>query len=180
MSSQLGRRRAWERREERSRQLMRRARRIEVLLIRVLTALAQRGRSPTAELDAGCALSELVDVEGVSLAEVVRLCRGELALAEVEWLRRLAGPQSDVRRASDESPRLLGMTANRDELIHLIKGMPDDQVDVLLADAKRLAGSKPRGTWPPKFVGMIKDGPANGSSPEYIDTVMSRGFGSER
>lgn len=74
----------------------------------------------------------------------------------------------------------MNMTANRDELIHLIEGLPDDQVEVLLADAKRLAGSKPRGTWPPKFVGMIKDGPTNGSSPEYIDAAMSRGFGSER
>lgn len=72
------------------------------------------------------------------------------------------------------------MTAHRDELIHLIEGMPDDQVDVLLADAKRLTGSKRRGAWPPKFVGMIKDGPTNGSSPEYVDAVLSRGFGSER
>lgn len=72
------------------------------------------------------------------------------------------------------------MTANRDELIHLIEGLPDDQVDVLLAGARRLAGEKPKGTWPPKFVGMIKDGPVDGSSPEYIDAVLSRGFGSER
>ncbi|HET7386242.1 MAG TPA: hypothetical protein VFJ19_06195 [Nocardioidaceae bacterium] len=72
------------------------------------------------------------------------------------------------------------MTANRDELIHLIEGLPDDQVDVLLADARRLAGRKPKGTWPPRFAGMIKDGPKNGSSPESIDAVLSRGFGSER
>jgi hypothetical protein len=72
------------------------------------------------------------------------------------------------------------MTAKRDELIHLIEGMPDDQVDVLLADARRLAGDKPKGTWPPTFVGMIKDGPKDGSSPDYIDAALSRGFGSER
>lgn len=78
------------------------------------------------------------------------------------------------------SPTLVDMTASRDELIHLIEGMPDDQVDVLLADAKRLTGAKRRGTWPPRFVGMIKDGPGNGSSPEHIDAVLSRGFGSER
>jgi hypothetical protein len=72
------------------------------------------------------------------------------------------------------------MTANRDELIHLIEGLPDDQVDVLLSDARRLASEKPKGNWPPKFVGMIKDGPANGSTPEYIDATLSRGFGSER
>jgi hypothetical protein len=72
------------------------------------------------------------------------------------------------------------MSANRDELIHLIEGLPDDQVDVLLADARRLAGEKLKGTWPPRFVGMIKDGPTNGSLPESIDAVLSRGFGSER
>lgn len=72
------------------------------------------------------------------------------------------------------------MTASRDELIHLIEGMPDDQVDALLADARRLASARPKGTWPPKFVGMIKDGPKDGSSPAYIDATLSRGFGSER
>jgi len=72
------------------------------------------------------------------------------------------------------------MSANRDELIHLIEGLPDEQVDVLLAGARRLAGRKPKGTWPPKFVGMIKDGPENGSSSDYIDATLSRGFGSER
>lgn len=72
------------------------------------------------------------------------------------------------------------MTANRDELIHLIEGLPDDQVEVVLADVRRLTTKKPKTTWPPKFVGMLKDGPANGSSPEYVDAVLSRGFGSER
>jgi len=57
------------------------------------------------------------------------------------------------------------LTANRDELIPLIEGLPDDRVDVLLAAARRLAAGKPYGTWPPKFVGMSKDGP---SSPEHI------------
>lgn len=71
----------------------------------------------------------------------------------------------------------VAMTASRDELIHLIEGMPDDQVDALLADAKRMTGSKRQGTWPPRFVGMIKDGPANGSSPEYLDAALARGSG---
>jgi len=89
MSSQLGRRRIWERREERSRQLMRRARRIEVLVIRVLNALAQRGRSPQADLDAGCALAELIDVEGVAVAEVLQWCGGQLDRREIEGLMSL-------------------------------------------------------------------------------------------
>ena len=81
---------------------------------------------------------------------------------------------------SVRSPTVDVVTANRDELIHLIEGMPDDQVDMLLADARRLSSSKPKGTWPPKFAGMIKDGPDNGSTPEYVDSVLARGFGSER
>jgi hypothetical protein len=63
------------------------------------------------------------------------------------------------------------MTASRDELIYLIGAMPDDQIDLLLVDARRLTGSRPRGTWPPRFVGMINDGPKNGPSPEYVDAV---------
>ena len=57
--------------------------------------------------------------------------------------------------------------------MHLIEGLPDDQVETLLADT-------PKGTWPPKYFGMIENGPANGSSPEYIDSVLAQGFGSER
>jgi hypothetical protein len=72
------------------------------------------------------------------------------------------------------------MTANRDELLDLIAGLPDDQVEVLLADARRLAAAKPSKSWPPQFVGMIKDGPTEGSSPEYVDSVIAQGFGSER
>jgi len=72
------------------------------------------------------------------------------------------------------------MTANRDELIHLIEGLPDDQVHALLADTRLRTAAKTKGTWPPQFVGMLKDGPTNGSSPEYIDAVLSRGFGSDR
>lgn len=45
------------------------------------------------------------------------------------------------------SGRLAGlMTASRDELLQLIKGMSDDQVAALLMDARRLADSKVNGT----------------------------------
>ncbi|MFT3873228.1 MAG: hypothetical protein QM714_11380 [Nocardioides sp.] len=50
-------------------------------------------------------------------------------------------------------------------------------MDVLLADARRLSLTKPKRTWPPKFVGMIKDGPVDGSTPEHIDSVLAGGFG---
>ena len=180
MSSQLGRRRAWQRREERSRQLMRRARRIEVLVIRVLTAVSQRGRSTQAELDAGRALYELLHVERVSMSEVLRQCRGELDRAEIERLKTIARSQPDVHRSSEESPRLLGMTANRDELIHLIEGLPDDQVEVVLADVRRLASERPRGEWPPAFfgAGVAKDGRSDIA--RNVDEYLAEGFGRRR
>jgi hypothetical protein len=56
------------------------------------------------------------------------------------------------------------MTESRDELIHLIEGLPDDKIDVLLARARGLAAKKRKGAWPPRFVGMIKDGPTDGST----------------
>ena len=103
MNSQLGRLRKWERREERSRQLIRRARRTEVLVIRVLNALAQRGRSRHADLDAGRVLSELLDVEGVRVAEILRRCGGELDRVEIARLKGLVVPKRGSGRSSDES-----------------------------------------------------------------------------
>ena len=38
------------------------------------------------------------------------------------------------------------MTAHRDELHHLIDGLPDAQVELVLADVRRLAEEKPKGT----------------------------------
>ena len=69
------------------------------------------------------------------------------------------------------------MTEKRDELIHLIEDLPEDQVDVLLADVRRLGSVRSKGTWPPKFVGMIKNGPVDGSTPEHIGSLLAGGFG---
>jgi hypothetical protein len=85
-----------------------------------------------------------------------------------------------ARLESARSPRIEFVTAHRDELHHLIDGLPDDQVEVLLAEARRLVADRPNGTWPPKYFGMIENGPTNGSSPEYVDSVLAKGFGSER
>jgi hypothetical protein len=70
--------------------------------------------------------------------------------------------------------------AARSELIALIDQLPDRQVDELLGDARRLADAAPGGSWPPAFVGMIDDGPENGSTPQYIDSVLAGGFGGPR
>jgi hypothetical protein len=72
------------------------------------------------------------------------------------------------------------MTANRDELIHLIEGLPDDQVEVVLADVRRLASERPRGEWPPAFfgAGVAKDGRSDIA--RNVDEYLAEGFGSRR
>jgi hypothetical protein len=72
------------------------------------------------------------------------------------------------------------MTASRDELIHLIEDVPDDQVDALLADARRLTAAKPKGTWPPKFfgAGVAKHGRTDVA--RNIDAYLAERFGASR
>lgn len=111
---------------------------------------------------------------------VLRCCRGELDRGEIERLKRFAYPQSGSLPSSDESPRLVIMTANRDELIHLIEGLPDDQVEVVLADVRRLASDRPRGDWPPAFFGA---GVAKEGRPDVarnVDKYLAEGFGRRR
>lgn len=70
------------------------------------------------------------------------------------------------------------MSVSREELHDLIDGLPDDQVAALLADAKRRARpAPPRKTQPFAWIGMIKDGPTDASSPEAIDALLAEGFG---
>lgn len=72
------------------------------------------------------------------------------------------------------------MTANRDELIHLIEGLPEDQVEVVLADVRRLASEPPRGDWPPAFfgAGVAKDGRTDIA--RKADKYLAGGFGRRR
>ncbi|GAA1501573.1 hypothetical protein GCM10009788_00170 [Nocardioides humi] len=72
------------------------------------------------------------------------------------------------------------MTANRDELIHLIEGLPDDQVDVVLADVRRLTTKRSVGEWPPKFfaIGESKDGRTDNA--RRVDEILAEGFGACR
>jgi hypothetical protein len=72
------------------------------------------------------------------------------------------------------------MTAKRDELIHLVERLPDDQVEVLLEDARRLTAAKPEGTWPPAFfgAGVSKDGRTDIA--RNIDKYLAEGFGASR
>ncbi|TYL50029.1 hypothetical protein FXB39_10180 [Nocardioides sp. BGMRC 2183] len=72
------------------------------------------------------------------------------------------------------------MPANRDELLHLIEGLPDDQVEVVLADVRRLTAKNPVGEWPPKFfgVGESKDGRTDNA--RRVDEILAEGFGARR
>jgi len=63
------------------------------------------------------------------------------------------------------------VTTSRDELLRLVGAMPDDQVAELLARVRSLTADKPKGSWPPKFVGMLKGGPADGSTAVNRDGV---------
>lgn len=55
------------------------------------------------------------------------------------------GLGGDVRPAGGLAAYTHSMTANRDDLIHLIEGLPDDQVEVVLADVRRLSMKKQSG-----------------------------------
>lgn len=78
------------------------------------------------------------------------------------------------------TPRLKAWPQAEDELIHLIEALPDDQVEVLLEDARRLTAAKPIGTWPPAFfgAGVSKDGGTDVAC--NIDEYLAEGFGASR
>ena len=72
------------------------------------------------------------------------------------------------------------MTANRDELIHLIEGLPDEQVDLVLADVRRLATREPVGEWPPRFFGIGESNDDRTDNARRVEEVLAEGFGARR
>ena len=72
------------------------------------------------------------------------------------------------------------MTANRDELIHLIEGLPDDQVDVVLADVRRRSAESRAGEWPPRFFGIGRSNDGRTDNARRVDEVLAEGFGARR
>ena len=72
------------------------------------------------------------------------------------------------------------MSVNRDELLHLIEGMPDDQVEVLLTDARRLASSVPESAWPPRFFGIGESNNGRADNARRVDEILAEGFGARR
>lgn len=70
------------------------------------------------------------------------------------------------------------MTAIRDEVHQLVDELPDDQLTAVAQDLRRRTQPRPAPTQEPfSWIGMIKDGPADASSPEAIDRALAEGFG---
>lgn len=72
------------------------------------------------------------------------------------------------------------MTANRDQLIHLIEGLPDDQVEVVLADVRRLAAKKQAEECPPRLCGVGESKDGRHDKARSVDEVLAEGFGARQ
>lgn len=71
-------------------------------------------------------------------------------------------------------------TTSRDELIHLIEGMSDDQVDAVLADARQLTSATSHGEWPPRFFGIGESTDGHTDNARRVDDILAEGFGAGR
>lgn len=72
------------------------------------------------------------------------------------------------------------MTASRDELIHLIEHLADDQVETVLADVRRLTTDTARGEWPPLFFGIGESNDGRTDNARRVDEILVEGFGARR
>lgn len=72
------------------------------------------------------------------------------------------------------------MTTSRDELIHLIEHLPDDQIEVVLADVRRLAIEPSNEGWPPRFFGIGQSNDGRTDSARRVDEILAEGFGARR
>lgn len=77
--------------QRRRRERVERDRRLEELAVQVLTAIGERDVAVSAaERQAGAALREMTQVEGLTLREALAWCDERLSLREATRLRRLA------------------------------------------------------------------------------------------
>ena len=84
--------------------LLERAKRLEDLTVRVMTAIGERDAAvAAAEQRAGNALREMTAVEGVTLREAVEWCGGQIGLREATRLRRLAENDQDGEKGDEEN-----------------------------------------------------------------------------
>lgn len=71
------------------------------------------------------------------------------------------------------------MTADRSELHELVDELPDDQIDLVVADLRRRTRpAPPRVTEPFAWIGMVKEA-KNGrtDNAERVDELLAQGFG---
>jgi hypothetical protein len=91
---QAARRAALDAQAQRRRERAERERRIEALVVDVLTALTERQASiEQCERRAGRALCELTEREGLSVSDAAEWCGDNLTAREAKRLLRLAGPR---------------------------------------------------------------------------------------
>lgn len=71
------------------------------------------------------------------------------------------------------------MSASRDELHHLIDGLPDDQVAAVVADVKRRMARPPSDeNWPPEFFNIVDGSEIPSDVGENVDLHLAAlGFG---
>jgi len=72
------------------------------------------------------------------------------------------------------------MTTSRSELIDLIKDLPDDQVEAVLAEVRRFAADTPHGEWPPRFFGIGESNDGHTDNARRVDEILADGFGIRR
>jgi len=67
------------------------------------------------------------------------------------------------------------MSAERDELMHLVREIPEDQVPQALMEMRRQIRAAHQHTWPPDF---FASAPGDGVGiAEQTDEILRRGFG---
>jgi hypothetical protein len=80
-----------------------RERRIQDLVVQVLTALGERDAAVAeAERRAGAALRQMTGAEGLTLREAVAWCGEEISVREATRLRQLAGNDGEAAAEQDE------------------------------------------------------------------------------
>ena len=67
------------------------------------------------------------------------------------------------------------MSAERDELLRLVRELPDEQVPAMLAEARRQRSSPAVSAWPPPWFGSFASGRSNLGRDH--DGVLDEGFG---
>lgn len=67
------------------------------------------------------------------------------------------------------------MSADRDELKHLVEQLSDDRVPAVLAEARRQSGTQPIAEWPPPWFSSFSSG-RNDLGSDHED-LLAEGFG---